>query len=91
MTRRSAGLIDGLVAEGRADAAAGYAQQIPVRVIATILGVPAELSDTFTGWVRDFLEFADDPERRRRGMVELITYFVDQVSPPPVRAGGRPA
>jgi cytochrome P450 len=42
--------------------------------------VPAELSDTFTGWVRDFLEFADDPERRRRGMVELITYFVDQVA-----------
>jgi cytochrome P450 len=81
MTRAlCAGLVDGLVAEGRADAAAGYAQQIPVRVIATILGVPAELSDTFTGWVRDFLEFADDPERRRRGMVELITYFVDQVA-----------
>jgi cytochrome P450 len=81
MTRElCARLVDGFVADGRADAAAGYAQQIPVRVIASILGVPAELSDTFTGWVRDFLEFADDPERRRRGMEELITYFVDQVA-----------
>ena len=36
-------------------------------MIAHILGVPEEMSDTFTGWVRDSLEFADDPERRRRG------------------------
>ena len=60
-------LVDGFVADGRADAAADYAQQIPVRVIAASSGVPASLSDTFTGWVRDVLEFADDPERRRRG------------------------
>ena len=32
-------LIDGFVDTGRADAAADYAQQIPVRVIATMLGV----------------------------------------------------
>jgi cytochrome P450 len=60
-------LIDGFEASGHADAAADYAQQIPVRVIAHVLGVPEEMSDTFTGWVRDSLEFADDPERRRRG------------------------
>ena len=59
-------LVDAFVDTGAADAAAGYAQQIPVRVIAHILGVPDELSDTFTGWVRDVLEFADDPERRGR-------------------------
>jgi cytochrome P450 len=71
-----AGLLDGFVDDGRADAAADYAQQIPVRVIAHILGVPAELSDTFTGWVRDVLEFADDPERRHRGGEGLLTYMV---------------
>jgi cytochrome P450 len=60
-------LIDGLDGKDRVDAAADYAQQIPVRVIAHILGVPEEMSDTFTGWVRDSLEFVDDPERRRRG------------------------
>ena len=52
---------------GHADAAVDYAQQIPVRVISHVLAVPDEMSDAFTGWVRDSLEFADDPERRRRG------------------------
>ena len=69
MTRAlCAELVDGVrSAREAADAARDYAQQIPVRVIAAILGVPESLSDTFTGWVRDVLEFADDPERRRRG------------------------
>ena len=72
-------LLDGFLAEGRADAAADYAQQIPVRVIAHILGVPPELSDTFTGWVRDVLEFADDPVRREEGSTGLINFFVAEV------------
>jgi len=80
MTRAlCAELIDGFVSEGRADAAHDYAQQIPVRVIAGILGVPSSLSDTFTGWVRDLLEFADDPVRRARGANGLVGFFVDEV------------
>jgi hypothetical protein len=74
------GLIDSFVASGQADAAENYAQQIPVRVIAHILGVPGDLADTFTGWVRDVLEFADDEERRIRGMEGLFTYFVEEVA-----------
>jgi cytochrome P450 len=70
-------LLDGFVESGHADAAADYAQQIPVRVIAHILGVPTDMSDTFTGWVRDILEFADDPERRTRGANGLLNYFVE--------------
>ena len=50
-------LIDGFIDQGRADAAAGYAQQIPPRVIASMLGIPGDMADTFTGWVRGFLEF----------------------------------
>ncbi len=73
-------LIDAFVNEGRADAAHDYAQQIPVRVIASILGVPGTLSDTFTGWVRDLLEFADDPVRRARGANGLVGFFVEEVS-----------
>ena len=49
-----------------------YAQQIPVRVIAHILGVSPDLSDTFTGWVRDVLEFADDHDRRVHGVQGLL-------------------
>jgi hypothetical protein len=74
-----AGLVDQFVEKGNADAAADYAQQIPVRVIARILGVSPELSDTFTGWVRDVLEFADDPERRQRGGEGLLNYFLGQL------------
>ena len=81
MTRQlCSSLIDGFIAEGRADAAADYAQQIPVRVIAHVLGVPNSLADTFTGWVRDVLEFADDHDRRLRGMEGLITYFIDEIA-----------
>jgi cytochrome P450 len=82
-----AGLVDGFLKEGSADAAGDYAQQIPVRVIAGILGVPIELSDTFTGWVRDVLEFADDPERRRHGVEGLIEYFVGEVAHRKVEPG----
>jgi cytochrome P450 len=74
------GLIDAFIDTGRADAASNYAQQIPVRVIARILGVPESLSDTFTGWVRDVLEFADDEERRMRGMEGLFTYFIAEIA-----------
>jgi cytochrome P450 len=80
MTRElCSGLVDGFVSKGATDAAGDYAQQIPVRVIAAILGVPTSLSDTFTEWVRDVLEFADDFEIRRRGIEGLLGYFIEEV------------
>ncbi len=73
-------LIDMRIDEGRADAATDYAQQIPVRVIGSILGVPDELATTFTGWVRDVLEFADDAERVERGMFGIGYYLWDRIN-----------
>ena len=73
------GLLDGFAAAGHADAAADYAQQIPVRVIAHILGVSTAMSDSFTGWVRDVLEFADDPDRRIPAAEGLLNYFASQL------------
>jgi hypothetical protein len=88
MTRElCSGLIDGFLAGGHADAASDYAQQIPVRVIAHILGVSPDHADTFTGWVRDVLEFADDPERRVRGVQGLLEYFIDEVAKRRVEPG----
>ena len=72
-------LIDGFIGTGQADAAADFAQQIPVRVIAKILGVPEDLSDTFTGWVRDVLEFADEPERVKRGGDGILGFLIEQL------------
>ena len=69
-------LIQGFIEDGRADAAADYAQQIPVRVISWILGVPDDRSDEFTGWVRDILEFAHDKERRERGRDNLVAFML---------------
>ena len=72
-------LIDGFDATGTADAAAGYAQQIPVRVIALVLGVPDDMSDTFTGWVRDILEFGHDPVRLAHGRDAMIAYLATAI------------
>ena len=68
-------LLDEIVPRGEADAAAEYAQQIPVRVIGHILGVPEDMSDTFVEWVRDVLEFANDGERRLRGITGILHYL----------------
>ncbi len=74
-------------ADGQADAAAGYAQQIPVRVIGRVLGVPEEMANTFTGWVRDTLEFAYDVDRRGRARNELIAYFLAEMESRRHRSG----
>ncbi len=68
-------LIDRFDGTGTSDAAAGYAQQIPVRVIALVLGVPDDMSDTFTGWVRDILEFGHDPVRLAHGRDAMLAYL----------------
>jgi len=70
---------DAIAARGRGDAAVDYAQQIPARVIARVLGAPADLADTFTGWVRDVLEFAHDEQRRIAGRTAIVSYFHEQM------------
>lgn len=51
-------LMDGIIASGRThvDAATEYAQHIPVRVIARMLGVPAEDGDRFRLFIHRILE-----------------------------------
>jgi cytochrome P450 len=73
-------LIDGFIDQGRADAAADYAQQIPVRIIAHMLGVPVDMADTFTGWVRDVLEFAYDNERRLNGIMGVVGFLTNAIA-----------
>ena len=50
-----------------------------MRVIAKILGVPEDLSDTFTGWVRDVLEFADEPDRVKRGGDGILNFLIEHL------------
>jgi cytochrome P450 len=74
-------LIDGFVDAGRADAAADYAQQIPVRVIAAMLGVGTDRADEFTSWVRGVLEVGlRDPKVRLASRVNIIEFFMEQIA-----------
>ena len=72
-------LIDEFIDKGTADAAADYAQHIPVRVISNMLGVPLDMEDKFTGWVRGVLENMHDVELRKRSRLAIIEYFLAQV------------
>jgi hypothetical protein len=73
-------LIDGFIANGRADGAADYAQQIPPRVIASMLGIPKEMSGTFTEWVRGFLELGlTDPELRNQSALSIFSYMNERI------------
>jgi cytochrome P450 len=72
-------LLAKVVHQGHADAARDYAQQIPVRIISLVLGVPEDMSDSFTGWVRDVLEFAHDERRREAGAEAVGLYLYEQV------------
>ncbi len=73
-------LLDGFANTGRADAAADYARQSPVRVTGRILGIPEEMSDAFVEWVRSVLEFADDTERRNQAQLESVTSFIELIN-----------
>jgi len=74
-------LIDVMLPAGRGDAATGYAQQIPVRVIATMLGIPDSMAPTFTEWVRGLLELGlQDEEIRLESLMTVSQYFAEQVA-----------
>ncbi len=49
-------LLDKLAGRDACDAAAEYAQHVPVRVIAAMLGVPEEEGDRFREWIHVFVE-----------------------------------
>jgi len=69
-------LIDKFIETGRADAAVDYAQQIPPYVIARMLGVPIEMTHTFTQWVREFLEFGlQNFEMAANSRMQILTFL----------------
>ena len=73
-------LLDAVEGNDVVDAAEEYAQHIPVRVIAKMLGFPEEDADTFRGFVNHVLEEVSLPiEQRFIGMQALFEYLRDQV------------
>jgi hypothetical protein len=73
-------LIDGFAASETVDAAVEYAQHIPIRVIADMLGFPAEDGPQFTVFVEHALEAVNlPPEQRAERMDGLFDYLYAQV------------
>ncbi len=74
-------LIDGFIADGRADAAADYAEQITPRVIAHILGIDPARAEEFVGWVRGVLEIGlTEPDEMLRCRTAIRAFFQEMVT-----------
>jgi cytochrome P450 len=73
-------LIDTLGEQEVVDAARDYAQHIPVRVIADMLGFPPEDGPRFRVFVEDLLEGVNlPPDERIARVSRLFDYLLDQV------------
>ncbi len=73
-------LIDALDGNEVVDAASDYAQHIPVRVIAKMLGLPESDAETFRGFVNGILEQVDaSPEERMETFGNLDAYLNAQI------------
>ena len=78
-------LIDAILgkraAGGAVDGAVDYAQHIPVRIIAHMLGLPDRAGDLFREWIHLVLVAGiDDPKALVRGVVEMNAYFGDLIA-----------
>jgi hypothetical protein len=73
-------LIDGFIAKGGCDAALEYAQHIPVKLIAHMLGIPESDGDRFRGWIKAVLEDGiTDEAAMLRGFQEIREYFTQHL------------
>jgi cytochrome P450 len=73
-------LIDGFEGRDVVDAARDYAQHIPMRVIASMLGFPPEDGPRFREFVENTLEGVNlPPEERIARMATLFDYLLEQI------------
>ena len=69
-------LIDGFIAEGRCDAAQGYARHVPVRIATHMLGVPVRDSHLFIRWIHEIMELGiADEETCNAATKAMRDYF----------------
>jgi cytochrome P450 len=74
-------LLDQVVGKDRADGSVDYAQHIPARIMAHMLGVPESSGDLFREWIHLVLVAGvDDVKSLRRGITEMTAYFIEQVA-----------
>lgn len=74
-------LIDAFAADGRAELNEQFAMELPVQVIARMIGLPAKDHDRFRAWSFGFILAGADPQRgaaARRGLSEYIAKVIDE-------------
>lgn len=74
-------LIDRFIGQGRGDGAVDYAQNLPVRVIANMLGIPAQHGDQFRTWITMALQDGiTDQGALKQAEEEISAYFAEQIT-----------
>jgi cytochrome P450 len=74
-------LIDRFADKAGCDAAVDYAQEIPVRVIAHMLGVPEHEGDLYRKWIHEILEVGiTDVETAMRANQDMNAYFAGHIA-----------
>jgi len=74
-------LIERIGSHDRCDGAVDYAQEIPVRVIAHMLGVPEDDAEQFRRWIKEILEIGiTDYDVLMRAQGEMIAYFAEKIA-----------
>ncbi|HKY78317.1 MAG TPA: cytochrome P450, partial [Acidimicrobiia bacterium] len=74
-------LIDEFADKGQCDAAVQFAQQIPPKVIAHLLGLDENMGDTFIEWVRGVLEIgATNPEVRVATGLKMLKFWGEEIA-----------
>ncbi len=73
-------LIDGFIAKGYCDAAAEYAQHVPTRVIAGMLGLAKGDHDQFRRWIYEMnIDGASDMDLFKRTVEAVDAFFADEI------------
>ena len=82
VTRAAAtALIKEHFSDGSGDVAADYARHIPVRIIATLIGIPLEDEELFTGWVvRTLQEGFQNIDLALDALAEMNDYFAAKIA-----------
>jgi cytochrome P450 len=74
-------LLDDFEDAGSTDAAISYARHIPVRVIATMLGIPLSDEERFTDWaVRILQQGFEQLGGAAEGIREVLAYFAEKLA-----------
>jgi len=79
------GLLDELARKGHFDLVADFAIPLPVRIIASILGIPGERYETFKRWSDTLIELTSLPpgmplaDSIRTNLTEMRAYFAEEI------------